>query len=289
MAELVKRGALGAVFLVLIAVTAQAQTGKQSLAFYAAAADAADINVVTMAQDLFYNQLLALDTYIVLDHRDIVYSDTMLAAPDNQNVILFYAEITQSGGGWDCTLHAKLPGSEREAAAAKHYDSYYRILTDAKTSLTAVLQSLEMAGPGNGAGVSGVSGAAGPSWAVPTLETLAGNWQGEPYVDKIVILRGGRGFVIYKNGASMNISVKIQGDTVSVIQESKQNASFFPDLAREAALVVAQTAPPMEWAFRLDSQGRLAGTKKTVQPLSQVGGNPYYRSVEIPVTWERDL
>ena len=37
-----------------------------------------------------------------------------------------------------------------------------------------------------------------------TLETLAGTWTGEALVDKVIILRGGNGFVIFKNGASMN-------------------------------------------------------------------------------------
>ena len=70
---------------------------------------------------------------------------------------------------------------------------------------------------------------------VMTLDTLAGTWTGDTLIDKIVILRGGKGFVIFKNGASMNIVISINGSSVTVIQKGRSNASFYPELSRELA------------------------------------------------------
>ena len=54
------------------------------------------------------------------------------------------------------------------------------------------------------------SGMASPSKQtakIQSTEFLSGTWGGEDTIDKIVIMRGGRGFVIFKNGSSMNITV----------------------------------------------------------------------------------
>ncbi|MDR3283622.1 MAG: hypothetical protein LBS97_00390 [Treponema sp.] len=287
-----KRGCAVANFLFFFFLFAFGQEEKlpQTVAYYGAVTDVPDVNMVSMTQDLFYNQLLALDTYTVVDRRDIIYSDTVSLSPDTQNVILFYAEIFQGDTGWDCTLHAKVPVENGEVMNTKHYDSYYRVLTDAKTLLTAVLQSLDNLKQGSAAEAEPVPNSApnGPGTIIPAIEALAGNWRGEPFVDRVVILRGGRGFVIYKNGASMNISVKISGDTVYITQESKQNASYFPDIARDAALIIAQTAPPVEWFFHLDAPGKLRGAKKTVKPLTSADGKLSPQVIEIPVIWERE-
>ena len=92
---------------------------------------------------------------------------------------------------------------------------------------------------------------------------LAGTWSGEELIEKILILRGGRGFIVFKNGASMTISVSIEGESVTVKQYGKSNASFFPELPRQEALKIAATASPIEWKLKLDGN-TLAGTKKTL-------------------------
>jgi hypothetical protein len=284
------RVVIGLFFLIFGQIQGQEEKPPQTVVFYGAVTDMNDLNIVVMAQDMFYTQLQSLNTYTVLDRRDRVYSNQDSDFAENKDAILFYAEIAQTDDGWVCTLHAKLPDSNQEAVNTKYYDSYYRVLTDAKTSLAAVFQSLDALGEGQpmeappGREEENVPVFA----AVPSLAALGGNWRGEPYADRIVILReGGRGFVIYKTGAAMNVSLKIVDDAVAVTQESKSNASFFPDLAREVALVVAQTAPPIQWIFRMDSQGNLVGTKKTVQALAQAGGQSQ-QNIEIPALWTRD-
>ena len=103
------------------------------------------------------------------------------------------------------------------------------------------------------------------------IESLAGTWGGEPYADKIIILRGGRGFVIFKNGATMNIKITVKKASIAgkntsleISQVGKSNASFFPELPREQALACAARAAPITWNFALTSQDTLEGIKNTV-------------------------
>lgn len=101
-----------------------------------------------------------------------------------------------------------------------------------------------------------------------STEFLAGTWTGEPSINKVVILRGGRGFVIFNNGASMNVIINIQTkndkQTVNIIQNSKPNASFFPELPRQLALESAKNAEPISWEFNIINKDSISGVKKTL-------------------------
>ena len=115
-----------------------------------------------------------------------------------------------------------------------------------------------------------------------SLDTLSGTWKGDNHISKIVILRGGKGFVIYKNGASMNIQVSIQDNMIFAQQTSRANASFFPDLPREVALVMANNASPIQWKLSLVDDNTLSGEKLTLMPTEN---SAELQSVN--VTWER--
>ena len=81
-------------------------------------------------------------------------------------------------------------------------------------------------------------------------------------------MRGGRGFVIFKNGSSMNITVEIKSDgssqNIIITQNGKANASFFPELPREVALKEAVNADPVKWILTLDDDDTLSGIKSTL-------------------------
>jgi hypothetical protein len=80
----------------------------------------------------------------------------------------------------------------------------------------------------------------------------------------------------------MNISVSIKDNTVIAEQTSRSNASFFPDLPREIALVVASTAEPIRWTLSLVDDNTLVGEKITLMPS---GNQAELQSVA--VTWKK--
>jgi hypothetical protein len=240
--------------------------------YYGAVSNSSDAGIISMTEDLFFTQLAQLEKYSVVDRREIRYSEDALKQGGAASV--FYAEIMEVDGVWECTLHALNPSQNKHALFTKKYDTYYKILTEAKTSLASVLRDLEEPAASGGAAA-----------AVPvqvSLNALAGNWSGDSSINKVVLLRGGKGFVIFKNGASMNIDVSIEKNAVTITQTSKPNASFYPDLPREVALVAAQTAPPIEWVFTMQDSNTLTGVQKTVRFTDSAT-----TSVEIPAVWKR--
>lgn len=239
--------------------------------YYGVVSQSSNTNILKMAQDIFLTQLNSIDQIRVNDKRPDA-AKTLAAAPaipDGSSHIAFYAEIAEAGADdapseWNCTFNAVAAGG-KTYGKTETYDSYYKILVGAKSAIEDVLNQIPQENAPQPAAV--------PSAAAIKPESLAGTWSGEPYTDKIVLLRGGRGFVIFKNGASMNVSVTVQetdarGNVshVEVRQVGKPNASFYPALPREIALASAADAEPIVWRFTVTADGTLSGTKTTLVP-----------------------
>ena len=244
------------------------------LDYYGVISESADSNMLKMAQDFFFTQLNAIDGISVQDKRPdtgTILRSLPETAAGSAKKITFYAEITEEkkegdAVWWSCSFIAKTMASSEETAwkKTKEYDSYYKMLTNSKDTIHELLNTVkentrgaESSSPYSKTMTAGQEGF--------DIETLSGTWNGEPFADKIVILRGGRGFIIFKNGATMNISVSSEGNSsVKVRQTGKTNASFYPDLPREKVLSVAATASPIEWNFTLKGNDMLSGTKTTL-------------------------
>ena len=240
--------------------------------YYGVVSQSSDANILKMAQDVFFTQLKSIDKLTVDDKRPNT-AKTLTSMPliANSEHISFYAEITENAVGtasveWKCTFNA-VGTDGKHYSKTEIYDSYYKILVGAKTAIEDVLDKIpqdEEALPDTV--LAGTMSA----------EALAGTWSGEPYTDKIILLRGGRGFVIFKNGASMNIAVKVLSTDASgnisqlkITQVGKPNASFFPTLSRETALASAANANPIVWDFKVTANGTLSGTKTTLVPSEE--------------------
>ena len=127
----------------------------------------------------------------------------------------------------------------------------------------------------------------GESVQLTSTESLSGTWTGEENINKIVILRGGRGFVIFKNGASMNVTVTLSEENPSdiiILQNGRANASFYPELPRNMALKAALDASPIRWILKLTDSNTLTGNKETLLP--ETDGDSYKIGL-LKVKWEK--
>jgi hypothetical protein len=250
--------------------------------------------MLKMAQDVFYTQLKSIDGISVDDKRpDISKASSILPtfAP-SKTKIAFYAEITDEKGPggqtiWNCRFNAVTQSDGITHSTTENYESYYKILVGAKTAIEKVLQDLKSPAPEFEA--ADKANIAADFKTGIDIESLAGTWSGEPHADKIIILRGGRGFVIFKNGATMNIKISVKKMTVEglntsleITQVGKSNASFFPDLPRDQALACAQNASPITWNFALTSADTLEGIKNTV-----IATNSGTEKGTLSSTWSR--
>lgn len=267
----------------LISLLFYAFAEERQVYFYGAVSSSSDSSMIKLTEDLFFTQLLSLDDFSVTDRRSQTWTENILEELKDSGNIILHAEIQETGtGGWLCKLEAFDTRGNHNSVVSKVYEGYYKILMDAKATLKAVLESDSQA-------ASQTAAAAKPeNKAVSglTLDSVSGTWKGDSLIDKIVILRGGRGFVIYQNGASMNIEVSVSGNTLIAKQAGKPNASFFPDLPRQVALVAAQSADPIEWKMHLENNETLTGTKLTLV-VSDDSASSTVEKALIPVTWER--
>lgn len=279
---------------------AQDGAQKYNLCYYGVVTNVNDQNMLNITQDLFYAQLRGIGYLDTQDLRDDEIKDSYTQIQGDErgeaffglaqtqekpeNSMLFVARIyrPRSDEKWSCSFIVKNLQNGEIFLTGKEYDSYYKILTDAKTLIQRVVSQAT----GN-EGSESVAAKTGPGGPRPEssgggAESLAGTWGGEKSASKIILLRSGRGFIVFNNGATMNVAIFAErgGDSVRIVQRDKFNASFYPDIDRQTILACAESAPPIEWELTLSSNGSLVGKKKT---LVQSGGSVEPASVD--VTW----
>lgn len=283
-------------FTFLVFLTPLFSDAPYEIDFYGVTSADLDKNMADMTSDLYYTQLCEIKNFEVTDKRNFFTS-----IPDkdllSENKLSFYTIISKKENStkWIASLHIINPNQNTEYSASKEYDSYYKILMESKLELRESFISLI---EDNSSKKSLNENPDIPAIDMPfenssapkaSSENLAGTWQGEEnenFIEKILIMRGGRGFVIFKNGASMNISVKVSNSDslVTITQTGKANASFFPDLPRQKALEAALSAQPITWKLKLTNDNTLTGTKTT---LLADGDN--IESGDLAVSWSRKL
>ncbi|MCR5189748.1 MAG: hypothetical protein K6C97_12510 [Treponema sp.] len=228
-----------------------------------------------MTSDLYYTQLSEINTFSVSDKRQ----EVLLEDYPDQNIfdstkLSFYISIIKDKNSdkWTTIYHVYDKNKESEKTKSNQYDSFYKILMESKNTLKEnlknIIESDTYITTSPRQNLSNNSKTQ-QSAAINSTESLSGTWNGEENITKIVILRGGRGFIIFKNGASMNVSVSIsnsESSEITIIQTGKANASFYPDLQRNVALTAALSADPIKWTLTLKDEDTLVGVKSTLLP-----------------------
>lgn len=279
-----------AIFTILFFATCLCMFGQQnaSVAFFGIYSPDADKNMLSMTEDLYFKQLSDMDLSIK-DNRSDSFSENYdskqeaLFSECEETFAFFIIIKKNTSEKWECSINLRNIETKKTKSISKEYDSYYKILMDSKTNLKASIKSLFDETEENQTIVK-----KSVSTKSVTTESIAGTWTGEDAIAKIVIMRGGRGFVVFKNGATMNISVSITAfenntNTINVKQNGNNNASFFTDLNRKLALESAVTAKPIEWNFLLQNDGTLKGEKSTL-----IEKNGTAENALIPVTWTKN-
>lgn len=250
--------------------------------YYGIVSSEIDDNMAKMLSDLYYTQFQEISSFNVTDKRT---QDCLKTIPSNDSInssnFSFYSIITKENAKWISNLTIK--NKNLNHSVKKEFDSFYKILMEPKDILQASLKDLVL----QKTVVSTEEQTEQPQINLPQISTefLSGTWYGENNIDKIVIMRGGRGFVIFNNGASMNISVELSNaskKTIKIKQNGRSNASFYPDLPRQVALKVAVNANPIEWNFELLDDNTLKGKKSTL-----ISANEDAIPGIIDVTWHR--
>ena len=277
------------IFLIFITHLTFAQT--YNIDYYGIVSTEIDANMAKMTSDLYYTQLTEINNFSTQDKRN--GTSALNQEPDPENFsdsnLSFYALITkdEKTEKWTSIFKVIDKYKNEEHSKIKSYDSFYKILTEPKSVLQETIKTLIE----NDSNVSTIARnqnilEAAKNTSLESTELLSGTWAGESSIDKIVILRGGRGFVIFKNGASMNIGIELfnssDGQEIIITQKGRANASFYPELPRNLALNAALTAEPISWTLTAIDENTLSGRKNTL-----IQKDNDFESGSLSVEWKR--
>lgn len=287
-----KKNALRLFFsAVLFLIPCLAVAQVYNIDYYGIVSTQIDANMSKMTSDLYYTQLTEISNFSVSDKRDgaSVFSQEPDSADFSQTTLAFYALISKDErtDKWTSVFKVVDKMRNEEHSKSKTYDSFYKILMEPKSVLQETIRDL-IESDQNAVAIQRrpQETQSARTGGIESTEVLSGTWSGESTIDKVVILRGGRGFVIFKNGASMNIGIELtsSGDKQNIVitQKGRSNASFYPELPRNIALNAALTAEPITWTFTPLDPDTLSGTKNT---LIQNGED--YESGTLSVEWKR--
>lgn len=279
-----------AISIILILFSLPMFSQSYNIDYYGIVSTEIDANMSKMTSDLYYTQLSEINNFSISDKRT---SPSLAERPDadsfSSSSLSFFTLINKDTNSdkWITTYFVVDKARNEEHSKKKIYDSFYKILMEPKDVLkNTIKQLIENDISATTITASAQEQTSSANSAITSTEELSGTWSGEENINKIVIMRGGRGFVIFNNGASMNITVELSDSgnskTVLVKQKGNSNASFYPDLKRTAALTAAVSAAPIKWTLNLTDSNTLKGIKDTLLPD---GDN--YKEGSVNVIWTR--
>ena len=282
-----KKSILSAILLIFTAVLS---AQSYNIDYYGIVSTEIDANMSKMTSDLYFTQLSEINNFSVSDKRTTPnLSERPDASEFAEGKLSFFTLITKDTNAdkWITTYYVVDKTKNEEHSKRKIYDSFYKLLMEPKDVLKdTIKQLIENDNAATGISTTIQESGTPKSAKIASTEELSGTWSGEDSINKIVIMRGGRGFVIFNNGASMNITVELSGSesnrTVTVIQKGNSNASFYPDLKRTAALSAAVSAAPIKWTLTLTDTNTLKGIKNTLLP-----DGDDYKEGTISVVWTK--
>lgn len=238
-----------------------------------------DPNKLQLCTDLFYSQFESTSKFKVFDKRKTTFSQEIFETHKNNNDILFYHSISEADDEWVSTLYLVNSTTQQGVSITKNYKEFYKILMDAKACLTELLNK-QIEKP-----IEQHIATEEKETIIYTIADMYGTWQGEEHIHKIVILGAGRGFVIFENGASMNVNIKVENQSLFVAQDCTSSADFFPNIPKEIATELANNAEPITWDLQIQNQNTLNGIKNTYAIID--AQNNTTDKTQIDVTWFR--
>lgn len=100
---------------------------------------------------------------------------------------------------------------------------------------------------------------------VTNIDSLTGTWKAENDIEKVMILRGGRGVAILTSGVSISLQFDVQDGVIIVKQISPLSARQFTDIPSHIVQKALVNINPTEWVlYKIKGKTILEGVKKTI-------------------------
>lgn len=244
--------------LLLIISLPPALSALPGVAVYQLQAPELSEQTVQTVDNLVFSFIKELKTYTILDLR----SQTVPADfPKNPAIdYIFFGMLKEVPEGIKLELVLKGREDQFTRIISKVYGNINKILLDSRL---LVFNLFDFSVPLEGLTVSTPQNEQDTEFGyVETVDSLAGSWKGEKGLDRVMILRGGRGMAVFSSGVSVSLDLKIDNGYLLVTQKGSLQPRQFLNLPDEIARQAVQQTNPPQWRFLVSSDKKiLSGTK----------------------------
>ena len=244
--------------LLLIISLPPALSALPGVAVYQLQAPELSEQTVQTVDNLVFSFIKELKTYTILDLR----SQTVPADfPKNPAIdYIFFGMLKEVREGIKLELVLKGREDQFTRIISKVYGNINKILLDSRL---LVFNLFDFSVPLEGLTVSTPQNEQDTEFGyVETVDSLAGSWKGEKGLDRVMILRGGRGMAVFSSGVSVSLDFKIDNGYLLVTQKGSLQPRQFLNLPDEIARQAVQQTNPPQWRFLVSPDKKiLSGTK----------------------------
>ena len=233
------------------------------VAVYQLQAPAMNEQTVQTVDNLVFSFIKELKTYTIFDLRTQPVPQEFPA--DLSVDYIFFGVLQEVPEG--IKLELILKGREEHVTRiiSKIYENTNKILLDSRLlvfnlfDFSVRLENFADASPQDGQHITEFE-------HIETVDSLAGSWKGEPGIDRVMILRGGRGMAVFSSGVSVSLEFKIDNGYLLVTQKGVLQPRQFLNLPDEIARQAVQKINPPQWRFLVSADKKiLSGTKVDAQ------------------------
>ena len=232
------------------------------VAVYQLQAPAISEQTAQTVDNLVFSFIKELKTYTIFDLRSMSVPTTF---PDDTAIdYIFFGVLEEAPEGIKLELVLKGRQDQFTRIISKVYDNINKILLDSRLlvfnlfDFSIPLEQLAISAPQNEQSTE--------FGYIETVDSLAGSWKGEPGLDRVMILRGGRGMAVFSSGVSVSLDLKIDNGYLLVTQKGSLQPRQFLNLPDEIARQAVQQTNPPQWRFLVSPDKKvLSGTKVDAQ------------------------
>ena len=250
-----------ALLLLLISLPS-ALSALPGVAVYQLQAPTITEQITQTVDNLVFSFIKELKTYTIFDLR----SQSVPVDFPNDTAIdyIFFGALEEVPDGIKLELILKGRTEQLTRIISKVYDNVNKILLDSRLlvfnlfDFSVPLEQLARSMPQTEQSTE--------FGYIETVDSLAGSWKGEPGLDRVMILRGGRGMAVFSSGVSVSLDLKIDNGYLLVTQKGSLQPRQFLNLPDEIARQAVQKTNPPQWRFLVSPDKKiLSGTKVDAQ------------------------
>ncbi|UTC61564.1 hypothetical protein E4O00_04915 [Treponema sp. OMZ 788] len=178
---------------------------------------------------------------------------------------VFAGKVTGLENGIQLELMLKNSSDNITRRISKIYQSVNLILLDSRVLVSdifdksvnlSVTYNLEDSEPKEDAEVE----------EVKNIDILSGSWQGEDGLERVEIMRGGRGIALLSSGITILLQIKLNEGYLTINQSGKALPRQFINLPDEIAKKAAEMGKTPSWKFLVSADNKvLAGEKIDIE------------------------